>query len=341
MGNQKWILRSSLLALTSIMVACSGVAFNEMDLAKNDVGPIGTGKTAEESFYPNPHDSAPKVDILFVIDNSASMMSEQLKLGERLSSFVNSLRDVDWQIGITTTDTSTGVYGLRGSLVQLHGTNQYILNKNTPNYESVFANTVIRPEGVGCGNLCPSISERPIEAATLALGKGMVNGLIRQGAELAVVILSDADEGGSGIGTITTPQFFLSTAASLFNQQKRVTGYAIVVEPGDSACLEHRKKFTNYSYYGHNAALLATLTGGVTGSICDSNYSHSLKRIGDHVLNLVSSLTLSHYPVIESVRVTLSPQDPSVSWTIKNKSIEFNKPPKPGTRVDVRYEIGE
>lgn len=339
MKTQKWILKTALFGLVGSMIACSGVEFNPgQALEKNDAIP---GKTANESFYPNPLDSAPKVDILFVIDNSASMRDEQLKLGDRLSSFVDSLNNVDWQIGITTTDTSSGEFGLKGSLVPLHGLNQYILTKNTPDYEEVFANTVVRPEGVNCGSNCPSLVERPLEAATMAIAKGVVTGFVRSGAELAIVILSDADEGGDGTGTITTPQFLLGTAASLFNQQKRVTGYGIVVEPGDADCLDQQRQFTPHSYYGYNAALLAQLTGGVIGNICDSNYSQSLKKIGQHVLNLVSSITLSHIPLEGSVEITLTPKDPSIRWEVKDNLIEFNKSPKPGTRVDVKYTIGE
>lgn len=339
MKTQKWILRTILFGLVSSLMACSGVEFNPTELTKNQG--LSTGKTTNESFYPNPSDSAPKVDILFVIDNSASMRDEQLKLGERLSSFVENLSDVDWQIGITTTDTSDGPFGLKGSLVQLHGTSGYILTKHTPNYEQVFANTVVRPEGVNCGSNCPSIVERPLEAATLAMAKGRDSGFIRPGAELAIVILSDADEGGDGSGTITTPQFLLGTAASLFNQEKRVTGYGIIVEPGDVDCLNQQRQFSPNSFYGYNAALLAQLTGGMTGNICNSNYSQALKKIGEHVLHLVSSLTLSHTPKNGSVQVTLTPHDPSIQWELDGNSIEFNKPPKPGTRVDVTYVIEE
>lgn len=338
MKTHKWIFRTAFFGLVGSMIACSGVEFNPGQLTKTE---IPAGEKTSESFYPNPLDSGPMVDILFVIDNSASMRDEQLKLGDRLSSFVGSLKNVNWQIGITTTDTSDSEFGLKGSLVQLHGLNQYILTEDTPNYEEVFANTVVRPEGVNCGSNCPSLVERPLEAATLALAKGVVSGFLRPGAELAIVILSDADEGGDGTGLITTPQFLLGTAASLFNQQKRITGYGIVVEPGDEDCLNQQREFTPHSYYGYNAALLAQLTDGVIGNICDSNYSQSLKKIGQHVLNLVSSITLSHVPQEGTVEVTLTPHDPSIKWKVKDKTVEFNKSPEPGTRVDVRYVIGE
>jgi hypothetical protein len=341
MKNSKWILSLVLGGLLNSLVACSGVSFTDASLTKASEDVV-SDKTASESFYPNPADSLSKVDILFVIDNSASMQDEQLKLGDRLSSFVDSLKDVDWQIGITTTDTSSGPWGLKGSLLPLAGrAGESILTKNTPDYEHVFANTVVRPEGVGCGSNCPSVVERPLEATGMALAKGVVNGLIRPGAELAVVILSDSDEGGNGLGVITTPQMLLQTANLIFQSTKRITGFAIVVEPGNADCLSQERQYSANSFYGMNAALLAHLTGGVTGDICASDYAAPLKKIGERVLNLVSSLTLSKTPLDGTVNVKLTPADPSVQWSVNGNIIEFNKPPQPGTRVDVTYLVKE
>src|SRR5262249_50027846 len=46
------------------------------------------------------------VDVLFVVDNSASMGLEQAKLVEAMAGFVEALDEaaIDWRIGVTTTD---------------------------------------------------------------------------------------------------------------------------------------------------------------------------------------------------------------------------------------------
>lgn len=342
MNSQKRISTALLgCGLIILLSACSGVKFSPTDLNSAVGGGELQDKTGNESFYPNPVDSKPQVDVLFVIDNSASMRDEQLKLGDKLSSFLGSLKDVDWQIGITTTDTSDSIYGIKGSLLQLTGRTDYILTKNTPNYAQVFASTVVRPEGVNCGNNCPSKVERPLEAVVMAMAKANTENknFFRKGAELAVVVLSDADEGGNGLGSIMTPQTVLSAAYSMLGEEKRLTGFAIVIEPGDKACLDEQLKFSSYSVYGFNAALLAALTGGVTGSICETNFAKPLEKIGERVLNLVSSVTLKHMPVEGSVQVTLTPSDATISWKVKEDEVEFNKPPQPGTRVDIKYTI--
>lgn len=52
------------------------------------------------------------VDILLVVDNSCSMVEEQDKLAGNFQSFISAFDgvDVDWQIGVTTTDTLNEQY---------------------------------------------------------------------------------------------------------------------------------------------------------------------------------------------------------------------------------------
>ena len=47
-----------------------------------------------------------KVDILFVIDNSSSMAKEHRNLARQFDSFLNDLKNVDYHIGVITTDIS-------------------------------------------------------------------------------------------------------------------------------------------------------------------------------------------------------------------------------------------
>ncbi|MCA9300514.1 MAG: hypothetical protein KDA28_15695, partial [Phycisphaerales bacterium] len=47
------------------------------------------------------------VDIVMVVDNSCSMVEEQDKLASNFEAFIAAFAgvDVDWQIGVVTTDT--------------------------------------------------------------------------------------------------------------------------------------------------------------------------------------------------------------------------------------------
>jgi len=66
------------------------------------------------------------VDILLVVDNSCSMIEEQDKLASNFSAFIDAFEgvEVDWQIGVVTTDTLSDTYS--GRLVG--GADEIVLN---------------------------------------------------------------------------------------------------------------------------------------------------------------------------------------------------------------------
>jgi hypothetical protein len=248
--NRKHLLKVLLVGTAVWATACSEVAFSpDPDFETPLEVPDGY---MLETFGFSEQDTRAKVDILFVVDNSGSMTDEQVKLGPALSSFISSLARIDWQIGITTTDISSGPHGIKGSLVTMKGAGTKILNKNVPDYNTVFANTVVRDELVGCtSQTCPSGDERPLEAIRMAIDKRNSDnaGFFRSGADLATVILSDEDEGS--IGTGTTGQMVVDAVTAAFGT-KTYTGFGIVIVPGDTACFNSQT--TSQGKYGTFAA---------------------------------------------------------------------------------------
>src|SRR6185436_15414002 len=79
------------------------------------------------------------------------------------------------------------------------GSGLYVINKNTPNAQDLFQGTIQRSETLACDQsgfsaaACPSTDERGIYAANLAIKSGQ-HSFFRQGAHLALVILSDENE---------------------------------------------------------------------------------------------------------------------------------------------------
>lgn len=320
-------------------MACSEVSFSPSEnLSKTETPPSENGKITE-SFYFNNGQTHKSVDVLFVVDNSGSMLEEQEKLGQRLSSFIASLSAVDWQIGITTTDTSAGTYGIKGSLVTLFGSSERILKPTSPNYANTFMHSVVRRESIDCQNsgVCPTNNEEPLRAIQLAIDKRNSNnaGFFRDNADLAVVILSDEDEMSSGPPEATKPSEVLAHFNSVWGSSKKISVYGIIVEPGDSAC--YNEQYLTAGTYGYHAAELAALTGGVTGSICDTDYSDNLSKIGENVNKLLNYVVLANDPDTQDLDLVISPYDPHLTWSIEGRRITFNKAPAQGTRVDVVY----
>jgi hypothetical protein len=173
--------------------------------------------------------SGGKVDVLIVDDNSASMSFEQNALADRFSNFVNLLesKSMDYRLGITTTDISSGTNPPRavnqngalqdGKLIGLDGGFKFVTPQTG---DSAFRNKIFnaairRNETLECekfilswvdaGNStttpeystayaehCPSQDERGLYAANLVL-KNNVDSFIRPEADLAVIVLSDED----------------------------------------------------------------------------------------------------------------------------------------------------
>lgn len=194
------------------------------------------------------NDRNENVDILFISDNSSSMEVEQEKLGRRFSSFIRGLFGVQWQIGITTTDLSMGRHSTNGNLLRLTGadngtwTPPRILLPTMSNQERIFADTVQRPETVGCagGSDCPSTNEEPLGAMLALFAKRNRSenaGFIRSNADLAVVVISDEDERSQGGRRATKPADVINEFNRLWPTGKRLGVYGIVIPPGDEACL--------------------------------------------------------------------------------------------------------
>jgi hypothetical protein len=156
-----------------------------------------------------------KVDILFVNDNSASMSAVQSKLATRFSGFIENLnsKDIDYQIGITTTDAN---FFRSNRLIQFDNSN-YILRKSDSSKVQLFNKAIVRVETAECENFikssyymykdgfnstdyyisnyskyCPSNDERGIYAAYEVISSNFQS-LIRDDAHLNIILISNED----------------------------------------------------------------------------------------------------------------------------------------------------
>ena len=286
-----------------------------------------------------------KVDILFVDDNSVSMDPEQAALGNKFSSFTASLSTADWQVGIITTDCSNGSpFNFCGQLFDFAGlpSNQYILTPLIPNFLDAFKNTIQRPETIDCRNagLCPSGTEEGLKSTISAFNqRNTANaGFFRNDADLAVVYLSDEDERSNAPPAATTPSEVINAFNSIWGTtNKKFSAYGIIIQPGDSACLSAQQQQTGgQANYGTYVDQLASLTNGLTVSVCAADYSLTLKEIADNVTRLSSALDLTNAPIAGTVTVNFTPAH-STRFTVSGKRIIFETPAPLGTLVEISY----
>jgi hypothetical protein len=340
--------RLATLAASTCLVACSPKRFDAIladQPIKNEVpGPApAPAPKVMESFTQD--DSANKVDILIINDNSYSMEVEQNKMSERFPSFVSAFTGLDYQIAMTTTDISStdSKLNLGGRVVEWTGANSKHLNGNSPNANALFKNTIRRSETIGCvkRNDCPSGDEQPLKAAMLAMDQRFTanSGVFRDNTDLAIVVLSDEDELSDGGALATKPSDVIERFRAHFGNSKRLAVYGIVIKPGDETCRTSQLKQTEGgkgAYFATHVDELARLTGGSTLSICDDDYSQSLSDISNSVRRLVGTFELNQVPTPGSVEVVLTPAQ-KIPFRVEGKKVIFDTPPPAGTRVEISY----
>jgi hypothetical protein len=247
-----------------------------------------------------------QVDILFVIDNSGSMQQEQQGMGDKINGFLNKIGNLDWQIAVTTTDERattpiTGDTSRPWSDGQFrpfdsNAGSQYILRHaqvDPADAQSKLA-AAIQMGVAGSGN------ERGINSVYRAVERAAApsanRDFFRSNAKLAVVLISDEDECSTGLSGCSTnadkskPENLLSLIQNQLGAAKGFTFNSIIKIPGDATC-------TTAASAGSTYKTLSDLTGGVTASVCASDYSTPLNVIGNRVVDLVNSATLNCAPL--------------------------------------------
>ncbi len=218
--------------------------------------------------------AVPTVDVLWVVDNSASMQAEQQALADNFGHFYEYLDDTgaDFHIGVISTDIYSDQH--RG---QLLGSTP-IISRATPNADAVFAQSVmVGTDGKG--------DEQGFTAASLALSEPLVSGpnagFVRLDAFLFLIFVSDEDDRSFG----DVPYFLRR-----FEQIKGIgndgmVNIAAVVEVEAGSCPEAEP--------GLRYADLAAKSGGLVTSICEPNFSDNLDALGFTAAGLKRSFALT------------------------------------------------
>lgn len=258
-----------------------------------------------------------KTDILIVEDDSGSMSFEQLSMASRFSSFIGEIKNLDWQLGITTTDVSADKTGKDGRLLSFRD------SKGQYNYGSVltskmdgalvdelFKNTIQRSQTeVGSPNEQGIFATYRFLERYFDLSDNNISNrqLLRDAATLAVIFVTDADESPTS-GTATERnkgENLKNYIRTQLGSSKRFSFHSIIVKQNDNTCLTDKSTFAlngkNYTNgneaFGTAYAGLSKDTGGLIGSVCESDYGTQLKEIGKLVADSVKTANLSCTPL--------------------------------------------
>ena len=336
-----YFFKKNLTLLLLSAVCLSAAACDQHDyLAAVPVQPVDKQKVKGKTYNP-------KIDILFVVDNSGSMDSHQTTLSRNIALFTNEIfksKTLDFHIGVVTS-TADGNFGSTpGTNGILVGNPNYI-DKNTPNGVSLLASDLMVGT-MGSG------SEMFFDPVVLALSSANTTGpnigFYRPDAYLAVIFITDAEDQSSR--THTPQDFYNSLLALKSGAKEKILSYGAIIPTGDrTGCPRDDGSVTPL-----RIEKFFQLTGGALNttyySLCDPQYGVKLAGVGaDIVMKTGRYMFLDRRPIIETIKVTFGtqvvPEDPKVGWSFnpsKNAielgdGIVWSSQP-PNTAVEVTFD---
>lgn len=313
------------------------VASNDPDEPKAKADAIGHGSeyAMNEEIFKQPDVQA--VDVLWVVDNSGSMSSVVETLGEKFESFIESFAalGIDYQIGVTSTDMDDPSH--QGRLL---GTDTIISPADADPVATFVQTTDLGFNG--------SADEKGLDAAYAALTEPLLSttsdGLIRDDAMLAVVVISDEDD-SSSIGH--------SSFSSWLNSYKgdpAHTSFSGVIGDPDNwpiGCTSSGfPPVTATAGIQYEKAINAT--GGIWESICDDDFNSVLSYLAYGASGLLYDFPLSKTPssvfdIVVTVDGVVQDMGALKDWIYNPtiNAVHFNKNsiPGPNTTVNVTYPV--
>jgi len=282
-----------------------------------------------------------RVDVLWVVDNSGSMANERERLAEAFERFMRVLarRRIDYHVGVTSThvDEESG-----GELRSVDGV--HMITPETANEVAVFSAMVDFPAG-------RERREQGLEAARLALSPplsdGANRGFLRPDSALAVVLVSDEDDGSFG-EPAHFARFLQHTRRP--GDERLATLSAIVgllpdgcIPPGE----EHI--FGADADPAERTLEAVEATGGMAGSICETDFVPLLEALGRRVSTLTRIFPLSGLPQPDTVTVRVDDtvvqpiDDLGTVWEyrpdIRSVVFEERAVPSSGSDVYISYVV--
>ncbi len=291
-----------------------------------DVPDLVVRPELEERFFQSP---LPRVDVLWIIDDTGSMAAEQARLADSFEVFVQGLDalEIDFQLGVVTTDMSGEAGGV------LLGNPWVVTSLHGDPVGAFVANSAVGTAGAG--------PEAGLAAMVAALKEpnrsGANRGFRREDAALHVVVLSDADDRSDdwlGVDPVGTALALLEDERQ---RTSRTARFSAVVGEAPLGCFSQEGS----AEAGTRYLQVAADSGGSHASICSDDFAPLLENLGAVGVEYPLRFPLQAEPDPESVRVSLGGVLQEEGWTLElvPAAIVFDVPPDPEERIDVQYRL--
>jgi hypothetical protein len=294
----------------------------------------GTGSTNDNVQDRFTQLAGPKVDILWVIDNSCSMYDEQARLIDNLSEFIAfaDAQNADYQMGVIVTDSRSPEAGK----LEFCYPHPRIIRHDYTDREDAFR--CLFEVGVN-----GSYIEAGLGAAMRALQRALrVNddpvrnpniGFLRDDASLAIVAMSDEDDQSLESDDLLL-RFFQTIKTNTRTSLHAIAG------PVSEPCIT-RRAASGYRYHW-----MAQEMGGLFQNICQENWEPVLRNLGLNVFVPLEEWQLSQ--PADPLSITVSVAGQPVVWDAQhgytydagNNTLQFHGAavPQPGQEIVVDYQ---
>lgn len=286
----------------------------------------------------------PDVDILFVVDDSGSMSAHQDQLATNIELFTKEifkLKFIDFHIGVIS--TSMWGSGSKGSRGRLYGNPKFI-DRTTPNPDDVLSEHIM----LGTNGDSSEKMFDPVYAALTEPNLSRYNkGFYRDGANLVVIFLTDAEDQSDNIDDPSKMYDFLKTLKS--GDASRLYAYGAIVPTDDIDSCER----DDGSMKPYKIEKFIKMMGGSYYSLCDDDFGTKLANIGTDVATRISRyIYLERRPVLETIRVAFGsqviPPSSTDGWVFEpdynaiRLSTGIVWTPQPaGTKIQVTYKAAQ
>ena len=333
------------------LIACSGGSTSYSMLA--------TGQSFKQATVNS------KVDLLWVIDNSLSMIPLQQNLTNNFGYFMSDFvgKGYDYRLAVTTSDAylANADYRNNPSLARWRdGVNS--------THTGVFVVTpaILNPINIFVTNASQGASgsgdERGFQSYREALSSLLNSDFLRPDSFFGMIILSDEDDFSNpnrpegdftygdhnysdpGIETVASQVAYLDGLTHSTGSHRRYSVSAITVL--DSACQSSHAAQSGSTIIGTRYIQLANMTNGVLGSVCDSSFASSLAAIQQKILELSTAFPLDGSPDPATIQVFVNgvsiAQGSTNGWTYDSttNAISFHgaSVPPAGAAISVKFD---
>ncbi|OYZ23096.1 MAG: hypothetical protein B7Y39_06295 [Bdellovibrio sp. 28-41-41] len=310
------MIKNLTLALaTTVLLAACGVKSPQRQAPPEKFSEV-TAEVTQEAVLPDP-----KVNIIFVVDNSGSMKGYQAKMAANIQLFAETFFEnsrVDYRIGVVpvydskylndkTVYVPSGVRKMNalGELVTLKGADgknipdQLFITRDTPNPKEVLKNTVMIGTQWG-----PEAEESfsPVLAVTdLKTNLEKNKGFYQTDAYLAVIFLTDADDVTPGLSAEDFYQQLVDLKGG--DRSKVLIAAALPNRDNNSASCAKDGRGPVQAFPS-----LLSVSGGIFADLCSRDFGSHLAEFGHNLVQRVAAQKrqLDYTPDITTLKVCFS-----------------------------------